>query len=247
MKKIKILAIICALVMATNVHAALQSRPGVEAKNGVYANEFFKGIRDMEATGGVLNLNAKFTENASTGEYEEISISNSIDVHMCKNTEWGAAAMLSASDYGIGNGNMKYDYNGATKIYGVGASTTGNMTGIFALGWSAEYVAAGIKNKMQDRYAKYLLNASARYVDTYEEGDSQDDYTRYIPGDATYETLTFFDGYKRFTNNSNPIFGRGSGNPFQFAAGYGFYQYTVVPTMTANPNSRACMWVGDGI
>ena len=97
MKKFKLLAVLMAIIMTTNVHAALQSRPGVNAKVKTTASDFFKLMREMESVGGSFGLNATFAENVSTGEYEETSESNNIDTHMCKNTEWGTVAMLSAS------------------------------------------------------------------------------------------------------------------------------------------------------
>ena len=231
MKKIKILAIICALAMATNVHAALQSRPGVDAKNAS-VSDFFKLIREMEATGGVMGLNANFARNSTTGEYEETTETNSVDVHMCKNTEWGAAAMLASSDYGAGNNNITNTYDKTNKTYGVTASTTGDMTGIFGMyGGSAfeEYVAGAIISKMNSSYSYcgYLTK----------------DLSRYIPGDATYEMKTFRWGTSVFIYNTNPIFVRGGSGMLASSPESG----RPYPTSNHIWGARACMWVGDGI
>ena len=133
MKKLKILVVLMTILITTNVHAALQSRPGLDAKANMTASGFFKLMREMEAEGGSFGLNATFAENATTGEYEETSESNNIDTHMCKNTEWGTVVMLSASAYGAGNGKVSTSYSASTKTYGVTASTTGNESGIFGM------------------------------------------------------------------------------------------------------------------
>lgn len=215
MKKIKILAIICVLAMATNVHAALQTRPGVEAKyrrKGYQTlaknSDFFKLIREMEAENGALGLHATFAEDSTTGAYEETSVSNNIDTHMVKNKEWGAAAMLSASDYGIGNGNLKYDYNRETSEYGLASSTTGNLTGVFGMNGGAGYeiTAAGITTKMSKSENKYIISATDKYVDRYPENEDQYNYSGYIIGDATYETMNLWRGSSpRFIINSFPL------------------------------------------
>ena len=229
--------------MTTNVHAALQSRPGVDAKLYTTASDFFKLMREMESAGGSFGLNATFAENATSGEYEETSESNNIDTHMCKNTEWGTVAMLSASDYGAGNGNVKSNYTSSTKTYGVTASTTGNMSGVFGMHLGAatnEYVAGGIVSKMSRSYNKYLINAHSRYVDSYADGSSSSDFTRYIPGDATYETKTFTGGGGAFVYSSGPIFPRGSSG----VLGSGGY-YT--GGSINNSGSRLVVWVGVGL
>ncbi len=245
MKKFKILAIICALVMATNVHAALQSRPGVDVKLGTQMANFFKYIREMEAEEGALGLSASFGENDS-GIYDEITESNNIDVHMCKNTEWGAVTMLSSSKYGAGNGNVSTSYNSTTKLYNITASTTGNVTGIFGLNEGAansEYVAAGIFSKMYTFYGRdFMLGMPSRYVDRYTEGTDYQDFSRYIPGDATYEVRNLAWFPVSLVTNSNPVFSRGRNGIYGTGAGSGGGTSAEYHT-----GSRACIWVGDGI
>ncbi|MBR6689491.1 MAG: hypothetical protein IKL68_05695 [Clostridia bacterium] len=240
MKKLKILAIACALLMTTNVHAALQSRPGGTATSRQYASVFFKLAREMEASGGALGLSATFAEKSKA--YEETSVANGIDSHMCKNTEWGAAAMLAASNYGAGAGNVKTDYNSSTKMYGVTASTTGNMTGIFGLNGGAasyEYVSAGIVSKMIDGYNRYIANAAPRYVDKYSESDTNPvGADRFIPGDATYETRKLPSGSTNWVSNSRPIGLRTDGL-------FSIMHYTGIGD--SGEGIHICVWVGDGI
>lgn len=245
MKKLKILAVLFTLVTLTNVHAALQSRPGVDVKVSTNASTFFKLMRDMEAEGGALGLNATFAQNSSTKEYEETSATNNVDSHMCKNTEWGAAAMLSASSYGSGSGNVQKSFNSTTKIYNVTASTTGNMTGIFGMSGGLakqECVAGGIISKMDSSYNRYLINAHSRYVDNYADSTStsmNNASTRYIPGDATYETKTFSGSGGLFVHSSSPIFSRGYYGVL-YSDSYGGYD-------NDSCGSRLVVWVGAGL
>lgn len=248
MKKLKILAVLMTFVMVTNVHAAIQSRPGVTAKVKTTASNFFKAIREMESETGALGLSAVFAENSSTGAYEETSETNNIDTHMCKNIEWGAVAMLSGSNYGAGVGKVTDSYTSSTATYGVTASTTGNMTGVFGMSIGSapnEYVAAGIISKMGTTSNKYLINAESRYVDSYASGTSSTDLSaRYIPGDATYETFKYVSSNTQPTlvNNSYPVLCRGR---------YGLFYSTGTGGGTGSSNyvygSRACVWVGEGI
>ncbi len=243
MKKIKILAITCALIMTTNVHAALQSRPGVYVKNYLTPSEFFKQIREMETSNGALGLNSMFEEDATTKEYKETTQTNNIDSHMIKNTEWGAAVMLSASDYGAGVGNVVNSYSHSTMLYGDTSSTTGNKSGIYGLNIGPtqhEFVAGGIIEKMTENLFGYLISAPNRYVDKYASSDDSTDSTRFIFGDATYETNSF-KAYKgdSYVYNNYPLFTRGSADIFEFSVTKGEAQ--------AYNSTRACVWVGDGI
>ena len=70
-------------------------------------------VRKMEELGGTMGLSETLNDNLTSS-----STSNNIDVHMEKNTEYGALAILSASSYG--NPNKVEDGN----------TTTGNVTGV---------------------------------------------------------------------------------------------------------------------
>ena len=229
MKKLKVLAVLMAILMTTNVHAALQSRPGGTRKSAMY-NSLFKLIREMEATGGSLGLNAILEEDVNTRAYIETSESNNIDTHMCKNTEWGTVAMLSASKYGAGNGNVTPNSD----------TSTGNMTGVYGLHEGYEIVAGGIVSLM----ANIMKNAPIRYVDSYEEGTDGHDLTRYITGDATYETRTFSGATQGYfvTNGTKYIFYRGrNGNINRYP---GIFEFG---TSTNSGRGRLVVWVGEGI
>ena len=112
----------------------------------------------MEAEGGTLGKNANI-DMSENGSYLDSS-NNGIDVHMAKNTEWGTAAMLSASAYGeapTGRSN---------------ASTTGNATGIYQMADSNYECVAGIYNTTNQNMSK-IKAAEGRYRDEYTESSTE--------------------------------------------------------------------------
>ena len=122
-------------------------KPNVEALRRNRVSNFFYASRSMKKNGNPFGLD-----------------SSSVDTHMMKNSEWGAVAYLSHSQYGINteiriNNNREYitgcgasTANGSSSVsceitYGgvsdgtYPQSTTGNITGIFDMsGGSYEYV-----------------------------------------------------------------------------------------------------------
>ena len=121
------------------VKAVLQSNGNEGATYNV--SEWLINIRKMEELGGAMGLNESINEEGLTA----IGESNNIDIHMQKNTEYGALAILSASSYG--NPNKIED----------GDTTTGNATGA-VMHLNSEWVATGTINE-----AKTYVNAKERY------------------------------------------------------------------------------------
>lgn len=117
------IVVLIMLLCTSTVHAAIQSSGGTAANYNMEA--WIKGIRQMESVGGGFGLSETINSNLTSS-----SGSNNIDVHMEKNTEYGAMAILSASSYG-----------NPTKIED-GQTTTGNETGI-VMKMNQEWVAAG--------------------------------------------------------------------------------------------------------
>jgi len=93
------------------VHAVVQAN----GNDGTAYNlsDWMINVRKMEELGGTMGLSETLNDNLTSS-----STSNSIDVHMEKNVEYGALAILSASSYG--NPNKVEDGN----------TTTGNVTGV---------------------------------------------------------------------------------------------------------------------
>lgn len=148
-----------------------------------------------------------------------------IDSHLMKNVDWGAVAYLTQSVYGknsevwINPSNSyktgqagksissrstsnTYPYNNTQ--YGVNASTTGNVYGIYDMrGGANEFVAAYLNNNNASltNYGLSLKNADAKYKDIYTVGTSDSRANNYTAnsnkkGDAIYETSNTYQGAK---------------------------------------------------
>ena len=179
-----VLMLVTILLLIGNTNAAYQSIPtgkGVTAQPGTWMEE----IRKMEGSGQGMGLN----ETINTSTCLATSTSNNIDVHMLKNTEYGAIVLLGASDYGKqGSGEARYMAKGATTTTGtdVKASSTGNVYGIYELGYydmnvsntNFEWVAGGL--------GTFLVNIAPRYKNVY---TTSEDSAK--AGDATYENGTY--------------------------------------------------------
>ena len=207
--------ILTAFILTGKVNAAVQSRPGVTSLKNTTANDFFVKIRQMEVEGGTLGKKAQLDSTTYLD-----SSNNGVDVHMAKNTEWGAAAMLAASPYGSAPSGRS------------DASTTGNATGIFQMADGTYEYVAGIYNTSND-YMSKLKNADSRYVNIYTGEIAK-------RGDATLETKNWkgssganfvTSGYPMFRRSFNALFGydSNSGNS------------------NGNVSSRAVLCVGSGL
>ena len=155
------------LFMQTKVEAALQSNGGGGAMYSL--EDWILRIRQMQASGGTLGLNDSINTSNLT------SNNTNLDIHMEKNTEYGAMAILSASSYG--NPNSITD----------GGTTTGNATGV-VIKINKEWVSAVSSQVTRAN----LKNAVSRYKNIYE--------SNYVArkGDALNETKGWHDsGFSR--------------------------------------------------
>ena len=96
-----------------------------------------------------------------------------IDVHMAKNTEWGAAAYLAHSVYGV-NGAVVQENPTSTAGYqyttNVNQSTTGNVYGIYDMaGGRMEYASAYVNNFSSARLGNIIniVTANLKYKQVY--------------------------------------------------------------------------------
>ena len=207
-------------------------------------SDMFTACRNMEANTSKYGWNDK-----------------NIDTHLMKNVEWGACAYLSQNTYGKNskvwinpNSNCitgqagksenatyttnTYSYN---TTYGVNASTTGNVYGIYDMsGCAAEYVAAYINNGNSSltTYGSSLVNADEKYKDIYAKGWNDDCETTYNAnsskvGDAIYETsssysdyTSWYEGKSHMPNSDWPFFLRGGSFNNEWNAGLFNFQYT---------------------
>lgn len=127
MKK-KLLVSVVGLFTVACIINPLKSNAALQANQnsgvGDTIDNWLMNVRKMETTGGTLGLTESINSDLTSVEV------NNLDIHMEKNTEYGAMAILSASAYG----NQNKINNGET--------TTGNKTGIYIY-LNSEVVAAG--------------------------------------------------------------------------------------------------------
>ena len=207
--------LVAVLALTINSEAAYQSRPNFSALVNTTSNDFFKNIRMMESTDGPMGLSATF-ETSST-EVKETSSSNNIDVHMIKNSEWGAAVLLASSGYGAGSDNN------------AGTWTTGpnNYTGIYGMGngnweYTASFCKQGGSNVTGASSYNSILHhyQGTKYVDQYVNKNNQSsaDYDTFtvIKGDAIIDVMGLHSGVKILVTSGNPVFKRGYFGVFAF-------------------------------
>ena len=139
-------------------------KPGMDLMNKVNMKNLFDNIRKMELKNNIYGFIGNGTKLEEDGTIKNDD--NNYDIHMIKNKEWQALTILSLSNYGkMGNNNYKvddrtifnnnesisgkayylnktYDYN--IEYYGEGASTTGNIYGVYDMaGGKREFVMLG--------------------------------------------------------------------------------------------------------
>ena len=199
----------------------LASTPGVQSLRSRTIGEFYTIGR--EATYGQTGTVDSFDNKTSF-----------MNSHMAKNSEWGAVAYLTHSQYGRNgheidkNGNSSYYTGGAqgetayTNANNQKQSTTGNTYGIYDMsGGAYEYTAAWNTNT-----SSYISNgssfattggASTKYATAYHGTSNNygtDIYTVCKTGDATKEVYVsgatgWFNDYSYFVYSSLPFFERG--------------------------------------
>ncbi len=163
-----IFATIGILGQTNRVEAALQANGGTPITANL--NDWVSAVRQMQATGGTLGLTDTINTNLT-------SSNKNMDIHMQKNTEYGAMAILSASAYG-----------NPDKIT-AGKTTTGNASGI-VINLNEEWVAAG----RSDTLVTNMKGAAGRYWNNYGTGNGSNAKI----GDAMSET----NGWHGSTGNS---------------------------------------------
>ena len=197
--------------------------------NGIIVKPNVKNLRNNNVSNFFYASRSMEQINNSFG-----FVSNEVDTHMSKNNEWGAVAYLTQSIYGrctssnacveIGiNNNSAYttgigaavgsSYTSATTnsydtLLGMGASTTGNIYGIYDMsGGSWEYVM-GVYNKVVGSSGfKSLPNE--KYYNNYTSTIYQ--------GHALTETANWYGDFYSFVNSGFPWVIRGNiiAKPYQ--------------------------------
>lgn len=148
-------SMVCMILQPNISNAALQSNGGTPATKSL--SDWMLQIRQMQELGGTLGRK----DTVSTSHLT--SNATDLDIHMEKNTEYGAMAILSASAYGNPN------------PIGDGETTTGNKTGV-VISYNNEWTAAQYTDKLG------TTNYSDRYINYYNISEN------IKLGDATVET-----------------------------------------------------------
>lgn len=166
---------------------------------------------------------------------------NNIDSHLIKNSEWGAIAYLTYSDYGIGlvEGAMPFStskYTGGGKNNddgrpdytceeGMKYSTTGNSTGIYDLTTGRlEMVACISENSSEESFAEENKFKSNQYLTIYPTNENNS-----IHGDAMNEvsqliTAYSYGGVRQYFTSNKPYILRGGNSGSKF----GLFDYKAV-------------------
>jgi len=204
------------------------------------ANIFY-AIRKMELKNNIYGFNGTGTVVNNDGTIKNDK--NNYDIHMIKNIEWQAVALLSHSKYGINKqiinnntllsgkasyDNNVYDYNVLSK--GELASTTGNVTGIYDMaGGKREYVMINNKNftLFNKKSNSGFMNSIKEYY--YDNDFSDDDITLKLMNNYSKDNLI----------NNEPITRGGYKNTGNIFNIYGAVDY--IDKISVETNSRACL------
>ena len=155
-------------------------------------------------------------------------VSTEVDTHMNKNNEWGAVAYLTQSIYGrcinsttctevginnnstyitgigaaVGTSNTSSTTNSYETILGMGASTTGNIYGVYDINGGATEYVMGIYNK--------TTASSGFTTSTFPNEKYYNNYTTTsYQGHALTETQGWYKDSFSFVSSSSPYFRRG--------------------------------------
>lgn len=153
---------------------------------GITPVNAFKVCRMMEADYKSDYFGDSVSAASGTLEYAIYeNDTNNIDTHLMKNSEWGAIAYLTWSNYGAGGEIAdKTSYYINEQITAEYCSTKTNITGVYGLkGGAHDLVAAGMN---LDGYYN-STNTSTKYATVYKE----DIGTSIIYGDAMQETMNW--------------------------------------------------------
>lgn len=211
---IMVIFFVVTLLRMPNIsNAALQSNGGTPTTKNL--ENWMLQIRQMQELGGTLGRTDTINTTDLTSEATDL------DIHMEKNTEYGAMAILSASAYG--NPNKIND----------GETTTGNSTGI-VVNFNNEWTAATV----------YVIFSgySSRYIDIYNGS-----YSAKI-GDAIGETSGWHGGSKTW-GSINAACGivRNNGGIFGYIAQYDTLWWKKFSAPGNKYYSRAAIVVGDDL
>jgi hypothetical protein len=202
-KKLIIVAAVVSLSIVNEaVYAMVESRPGEYPLRSITANDMFIRGRSVEQEGEALGL------TAIVDQYGNEPVSNNIDAHMMKNTEWGAVAYLAQSIYGKGTANNIASTGSRTGgsssptgyLSSTTMSTTQNAYGVYGMYNTSYYTYVAAHHVTYNTTNMLsIFNARVRYKDIYTTTNQTD-----IPGGATSETFGWYG--QQYTSSSHYSF-----------------------------------------
>lgn len=199
---IMLLTMLLLMIKPNSAHAVLQANGGTVKTDTI--DNWMMNIRNMQAAGGTLGL----TDTINT---DLTSTNKNLDIHMEKNTEYGAMAILSASSYG--NPDPIAD----------GQTTTGNKTGI-KINLNKEWVVAGNANLNVPNFKNALGRYKNIYTITYSAkvGDVIDETKGWHnSGSSTWLNKDTYSGLVRACSGSMfSYYGKGYDNGLTRYDGY---------------------------
>ena len=161
------------ILQINNVQAALQSNTNAPVSKN--RNTWMTQIRAMESLNGTLGLSEEINADLTPTNNSK----NGLDIHMQKNTEYGATILLAASSYGRSN----------SKILS-GETTTGNETGVvfpYNSEWTAAQYTVKYGNSSYDgRYINLYPSNGQKSGDAYVETNGWHSSTSAYMGDKVW-------------------------------------------------------------
>ncbi len=209
-------------------------------ETSLYDKETKQNINTSSETEGNILL-SEHTEKAiavqpNVSSWRNITIGNmytnaryylpNLESHMLKNSEWGAVAYLTHSQYGRNGNEIDINTNNSyiTEYGGNLSSSTGNVYGIYDLkGGASEYVATYYKESSSLINGNSFSNGvSDKYSTAYNGTTETKDYKK---GDATFETKKWNKNGAHFIGSNNSFFRRGGNYANSSEGGIFFYHY----------------------
>lgn len=176
----------------------LKVAPAIASLRMSTVKTFFEDIRSMEKNGiyGWIPLNGALT--TTTGLIA--SDTNTFDIHMIKNMEWGAVTYLTQSRYGRNGHSIDANIDGVyttggsdslQNIYSINAlqSTTGNSYGVYDMvGGSYDVTIAYLGSTTTTTASGYLAGTMSTQLDSRYYDDYTNSTGNVLRGSSVYET-----------------------------------------------------------
>ena len=232
---------------------------------GIWVGKYESSRSDSERTTQGISTRIKVQPGVTSWRSTTIgdmytyakAYSTNLNSHMLKNSEWGAVAYLTYSQYGKNGTEVTINNSsdcitgsaqtseGTTNDYkspdGVLASSTGNVTGIYDLSGGAYEVMATYYSESSSlpNGSSFADGSSDEYSTVYA---ITNEITDYKLGDATYETSGWNEDSANLLNSYTGFFSRGGDYYGSFITGVFCFDRSDGSAVT-NVSFRMCLTV----